>query len=100
MNVYPSEVEQCIAGMPGVAEVAVVGMPHDRWGQTVVAVVVAAADLTEADVVGHCRERLASFKKPSRVVFVDALPRTAGLKVARAALRAQLAAGDGSPQLA
>jgi fatty-acyl-CoA synthase len=90
MNVYPSEVEQCIAAMPGVAEVAVVGLPHERWGQTVVAAVVAADTVTEADVVAHCREGLASFKKPSRVVFVDALPRTAGMKVARAVLREQL----------
>jgi fatty-acyl-CoA synthase len=91
MNVYPSEVEQCIAAMPGVADVAVVGMPHERWGQTVVAAVVTTDAITEADVVAHCRERLASFKKPSRVVFVDELPRTAGMKVARAALREQLA---------
>jgi fatty-acyl-CoA synthase len=97
MNVYPSEVEQCISTMPGVADVAVVGMPHERWGQTVVAAVVAAGAITEADVVAHCRERLASFKKPSRVVFVDELPRTAGMKVARAALRDQL---DQVPQRA
>jgi acyl-CoA synthetase (AMP-forming)/AMP-acid ligase II len=90
MNVYPSEVEQCIAAMPGVGEVAVVGMPHERWGQMVVAAVVATQAISEADVIAHCRERLASFKKPSRVVFVDELPRTAGMKVARAALRSTL----------
>jgi acyl-CoA synthetase (AMP-forming)/AMP-acid ligase II len=96
MNVYPSEVEQCIAAMPTVAEVAVVGLPHERWGQTVVAAVVADGELTEDDVVAHCRERLASFKKPSRVVLLDELPRTAGMKIARAALREQIAARNGA----
>lgn len=90
MNVYPSEVEQCIAELDGVREVAVVGLSHERWGQTVAAAVVARAGVTEESVIEHCRARLASFKKPTRVVFVDELPRTAGLKVARAALRAQL----------
>jgi fatty-acyl-CoA synthase len=90
MNVYPSEVEHCIAELDGVDEVAVVGVAHERWGQTVVAAVVMHADLTEDDIIDHCRARLASFKKPTRVVFVPELPRTAGLKVARAALRARL----------
>ena len=91
-NVYPSEVELCIAELPAVREVAVVGVPHERWGQTVLAVVVTDREvgLEEAEVVEHCRRQLASFKKPSRVLFVDELPRTAGLKVARAALREQV----------
>jgi acyl-CoA synthetase (AMP-forming)/AMP-acid ligase II len=93
-NVYPSEVERCISELPEVREVAVIGVPHVRWGQTVLAVVVpvAGAELTEADVVDHCRAQLAGFKKPSRVLFVDELPRTAGLKIARADLREQVLA--------
>ena len=88
-NVYPSEVERCIGELPAVREVAVVGVPHERWGQTVLAVVVTNedAELDETEVVEHCRRQLAGFKKPSRVLFLDELPRTAGLKVARAALR-------------
>lgn len=88
-NVYPREVEDCIARLPGVREVAVVGAPHERWGQTVVAVVVAdgASGLTDAAVTDHCRRHLAGYKKPTRVLFADALPRTPTRKVSRAAVR-------------
>jgi fatty-acyl-CoA synthase len=99
MNVYPGEVEDCIAGIPGVAECAVVGVPHERWGQTVVAVVVAedgARPDAEA-VIDRCRERLASYKKPTSVVFRDALPRTVSLKVRRGEVREQLLADLGTP---
>jgi len=94
-NVYPSEVERCIGELCGVREVAVVGVPHERWGQTVLAVVVrdpSQPALTEEAVIDHCRAQLAGFKKPSRVLFVDELPRTAGLKVARGQLRDQVLA--------
>jgi fatty-acyl-CoA synthase len=88
-NIYPSEVEDCIAALPGVAEVAVVGADHARWGQTVVAVVVRApgAELTADDVVTQCRRHLAGYKKPTRVHFADVLPRTASQKVSRASVR-------------
>ena len=91
-NVYPSEVEECIAAIPGVRDVAVIGLPHERWGQTVVAVVVPDGSLPTsaltADVIlEHCRTRLAGYKKPTRIVFADSLPRTASLKVSRAGVR-------------
>ena len=91
-NVYPGEVEQCIAGIPGIRDVAVIGLAHERWGQTVVAVVVPdaglpAGALTEDVIIEHCRTRLAGYKKPTRVVFVDSLPLTASLKVSRARVR-------------
>lgn len=88
-NIYPSEVEDCIAGLPGVSEVAVVGAEHQRWGQTVVAVVVRTpgSRITAEDVVGHCRTHLASYKKPTRVVFLGELPRTPSQKVSRASVR-------------
>jgi acyl-CoA synthetase (AMP-forming)/AMP-acid ligase II len=85
MNVYPGEVERCIATLAGVRECAVVGVPHERWGQTVVAAVV--GDVREAEVVERCREQLASYKKPTAVVLLDELPRTTSLKVARARVR-------------
>ena len=99
-NVYPSEVERCIGELSEVREVAVVGAPHPRWGQSVVAVVVLthAGALSESAVIDHCRRQMAGFKKPSRVLFVDDLPRTTSLKVARGELRevvAQLIAAEG-----
>jgi acyl-CoA synthetase (AMP-forming)/AMP-acid ligase II len=76
-NIYPTEVEACLRLHPDVADVAVIGIPDPTWGQNVVAVVVRREGTTadEASVVEHCRARIASYKKPKRVEFVDALPR-------------------------
>ncbi len=94
INVYPSEVEDVIRALPGVGDCAVVGLPHERWGQTVVAAVVpdGTRPLDSAAVVEHCRDQLASFKKPTEVAFVDELPRTTSLKVRRSAVREMLTA--------
>lgn len=84
-NIYPAEVERCISRMEGVADVAVIGTPDPIWMQRVRAVVVAkpGAALDEAAVIEHCRQAIASYKKPSSVLFVDALPRTdAGINYA------------------
>jgi fatty-acyl-CoA synthase len=98
MNVYPAEVEAALAGVPGLVEVAVFGVPDERWGEAVVAVAVAAdPGLDEAAVIRAARERVASYKKPTRVRFVDALPRTASLKVDKPALRRAWAAASESP---
>jgi acyl-CoA synthetase (AMP-forming)/AMP-acid ligase II len=93
MNVYPREVEDTILQIAGVRECAVVGAPHERWGQTVVAVVVADSGTTTESVIAHCRDRLAGYKKPTRVIFVESLPKTVSDKVRRAEVRAQVAAG-------
>ena len=84
-NVYPREVEQVLLELPEVAEAAAVGVPDERSGQAVRAVLVLApgAALTADRVREHCAERLARFKVPSIVEFVPALPRTATGKVAR-----------------
>ncbi|NHU47049.1 AMP-binding protein [Rhodococcus sp. A14] len=89
MNVYPSEVESTVAGHPAVAECAVVGAPHPRWGQSVVAVVALhdGAALTLAELQDHCRRTLASYKKPTRLEIVESLPRTTSLKVRRNVVR-------------
>jgi malonyl-CoA/methylmalonyl-CoA synthetase len=92
-NVYPREVEEVLATHPGVAEVAVLGLPDADFGEQVAAVVVprAGAPAPEAQaLVDWCKDRLASFKKPRRVVFVDALPRNALGKVQKHLLRDRL----------
>jgi len=89
-NVSSIEVEDCIFSHPAVAEVAVIGVPHDKWGETVMALVVVApgATLTEDDVIEHCRGRLTHFKCPTAVEFRDALARTATGKLQKFKLRA------------
>lgn len=90
MNVYPAEVESALAGLPGLRELAVFGVPDERWGETVVAVaVVDDPGLDEAAIIRAARERLASYKKPTTVRFTDSLPRTASLKIDKPALRRQ-----------
>lgn len=89
LNVYPREVENVIAGLPGVREVAVVGLPDAEWGERLHAFIVRAAGDTSdaAAVVAACRERLAGFKVPREVSFIAELPRNAGGKVVKTALR-------------
>jgi acyl-CoA synthetase (AMP-forming)/AMP-acid ligase II len=85
MNIYPSEVERVIGQMGEVAECCVVSVPHPRWGRAVAAVVVPreGARIGESDVIDYVRARLASFKKPTRVVFVDAIPMSVSGKIQR-----------------
>jgi acyl-CoA synthetase (AMP-forming)/AMP-acid ligase II len=99
-NIYSAEVENAFASHPGVAEVAVIGVPDERWGETPLAVVVPAdpaAPPAEADLIAHCRDLIASYKKPSAVAFVDALPRNASGKVVKPVLRAQHVPPDPAP---
>ncbi|MFE0025590.1 class I adenylate-forming enzyme family protein [Amycolatopsis sp. NPDC059021] len=88
-NVYPAEVENAIAALDGVAEVAVLGVPDNQWGETVAAVVVAedGHDLSEVDIRRACADRLAGYKKPRRIVFADRLPVNSTGKVAKQVLR-------------
>jgi malonyl-CoA/methylmalonyl-CoA synthetase len=88
-NVYPREVEEVLRDHPGVADVAVVGVPDPEWGERVVACVVAADTARAADaaaLVAWAAERLAPYKRPREVRFVDELPRNAMGKVVRAEL--------------
>jgi acyl-CoA synthetase (AMP-forming)/AMP-acid ligase II len=96
-NVYPAEVESVMTGHPAVAEVAVVGVPSDEWGESPWAVVVLSpgADVPEAELIAWTRDRLAHFKCPAGVTFVPSLARTASGKLQKQAIRASL--GEGLP---
>ena len=91
LNIYPKEIEEAIDALPGVAESAVIGVPHPDMGEGVVAVVAreAGALLDEAGVLGAIADKLARFKQPRRVFVVDTLPRNAMGKVQKAVLRAE-----------
>ena len=87
-NVYPNEVENVIASMPGVLEVGVVGVPSARSGETVKAVIVKKdPTLTADDVKKYCRTQLTGYKMPREIIFVDALPKTAVGKILRRELK-------------
>jgi long-chain acyl-CoA synthetase len=92
-NVYPAEVEDVLMSHPAVVEVGVVGAPHDQQGETVVAYVVLAegATATEAELIDHAADQLARYKCPSRIVFVDELPRNPNGKLLRHALESPAA---------
>ncbi|GAB3460074.1 FadD3 family acyl-CoA ligase [Actinophytocola sediminis] len=86
-NVYPAEVEQVLARLPGVVESAVVGVPDQRLGEVGKAYVVGRPGLSTEDLLGHCRRELANYKVPRVVEFLDALPRNASGKVLKRELR-------------
>ncbi len=87
-NVYPNEIEDIVAQMPGVLECAVVGIPDEKTGEAVKLVVVKKnPDLNAADVLAYCRTQLTSYKRPKVVVFQDSLPKTPIGKILRRELR-------------
>jgi fatty-acyl-CoA synthase len=95
-NIYPAEIESALAGHPEVAEAAVIGMPDPRWGEVGCAFVVAAAGCSPSadSLLAGLRERLARYKIPKAVVFVEALPRTGAGKIDKRALAARLRATE------
>ncbi|MBI1360061.1 MAG: AMP-binding protein [Alphaproteobacteria bacterium] len=86
-NVYPKEIELVLDAMPGVVESAVIGLPHPDFGEGVAAIVIGAGE--ESAMIAACREQLAAFKTPKRIVFVKDLPRNAMGKVQKALLRTE-----------
>jgi long-chain acyl-CoA synthetase len=98
-NVYPNEIEECIAALPGVQEAGVIGLPDAKTGEAVRAYVVADDPAPSADeVLAHCREHLAAYKVPRSVEFLDELPKSPIGKILRKDLRSTLSvdAGDQS----
>ena len=89
-NIYPAEVENAIYGHPGIADVGVIGVPHEKWGEAVMACVVLKenTDLSEEDVIAWTREHIAKFKCPKTVSFLSSLPRNPSGKILRKELRA------------
>lgn len=97
-NVYPAEIERVLLAHPAVRDAAVVGLPDAQWGARPVAIVVWNGEVAtaEADVLAHCRERLAGYKVPRCIVFRDDLPRSASGKLLRRKLRDALLADGGA----
>jgi fatty-acyl-CoA synthase len=92
-NVSSIEVEDCLFSHPAVSEVAVIGVPSEKWGETIKALVVLAPDMqaTEAELIAHCKSRLAGYKAPTSVELRDEIPRTATGKVQKFKLHDVLA---------
>ena len=89
-NVYPAEIENALMDHPEVADVAVIGVPHEKWGETVKAIIVPAAGASVEDekLLAFCRERLAGFKCPTSIDRVEAIPRNPSGKILKTELRA------------
>jgi acyl-CoA synthetase (AMP-forming)/AMP-acid ligase II len=97
VNIYPAEIEACLHAHPGVRDAAVVGVPDDQWGEAVKAVVVRQPDSTvsEQDLIDWCRRRIADYKQPRSVDFVDDLPRDQAGKLLKRQIRAPFWSGAG-----
>lgn len=95
LNVYPSEVERVLLGHPGVRDVVVVGAPDPEWGESVAAYVIPeGTDVSEAELIDYVRDRLAGYKKPRRIVFLESFPLGASNKVLKRRLRDELWEGQ------
>ena len=95
-NIASSEVERAIYQLPQVSDAAVIGLPDERWGERVVAVVVLNPDasLSEAELMTHCRSALAGFKVPKQLIIRQELPRNPSGKVLKRLLRSELVANS------
>ena len=94
-NVYPREVEDVLLAHPQVAEAAVVGLPDERWGDRVHAVVSLREPVEEAELLAFCAERLAGYKRPRGVSVLEELPKSAVGKILRRAARERIMDGAG-----
>ena len=93
-NIYPAEVENVILAHPSVNEVAVIGLPDEKWGETTCAVIVLGEDEVDAEaIISFCDEKLSRYKLPRKVVFVEAIPRNPSGKILKRVLREQFIEG-------
>ena len=89
-NIYPAEVENVIIAHPAISEVAVIGLPDEKWGEIACAIVVGNQDETsEEDIIACCAEKLSRYKLPKKVIFIEAIPRNPAGKVLKRVLREQ-----------
>ncbi len=88
-NVCPAEIENALMAHPEIADVAVIGVPHEKWGETVKAIITPAADAdpTEAALIAYCRENLAHYKCPTSVERMAEIPRNPSGKILKTELR-------------
>jgi acyl-CoA synthetase (AMP-forming)/AMP-acid ligase II len=87
-NIYPAEIESVIIGITGVSEVAVIGLPDEKWGEIACAIVVAdQSEVSEQQIVEFCGTRLARYKLPKKVIFAEAIPRNPTGKILKRVLR-------------
>ena len=89
-NIYPAEIENALMSHPGIADVAVIGVPDDKWGESVMAVVVRvpeAEGTSDDEIIAYCRDRLAAYKIPRSVTEIAALPRNPSGKILKTELR-------------
>lgn len=98
LNVYPAEVESVLFEHSGLTDLTVVGLPEEQWGEAVTVVAVAENDDVTADeILSFCADKLANYKRPKSVIFVDAIPRNAGGKALKRTLREQFAGHYSAP---
>lgn len=89
-NIYPAEIENVIIAHPAVSEVAVIGLPDEKWGEIACAIVVGnEAETSEADIIACCAEKLSRYKLPKKVIFIETIPRNPAGKVLKRVLREQ-----------
>ncbi|MCB0676793.1 MAG: AMP-binding protein, partial [Saprospiraceae bacterium] len=86
-NVYPAEIERVLVAHPAISEVAVIGVPDEKWGEVGKAFVVKNGELTEEEVLAYCRQQLARFKVPKTIAFIESLPKNDTGKIDRRALK-------------